>query len=77
MVRQYVFDNYIVPARQQQAETVNVRVGDVAKAVRMRGRIPQVYEALSRKKFTTQFGVNCVGRSGARNGKSTTFTFQI
>jgi hypothetical protein len=76
-VRRYVYEHYIVPARQQQVETATVRAGDVAKAMRMRGRMPHVCGAIGAAKLQKDFGVKLLQRSGPGNGSNTIFIFQV
>lgn len=76
-VRQYVFDTYVVPARQQHFERVTVRAGDVAKALRLRTRMPLVCEAIAALKFQEQFGIKLLERTGSAVGSNALFTFHI
>jgi hypothetical protein len=76
-VRQYTYDNYVIPARNSHRDTATVRAGDVAKAMRMRGRLPQVCGAIGTVKFQKQFGLRLIQRSGPANGSNTIFTFEV
>ena len=76
-VRQYVFDTYVAPARQQHFERVTVRAGDVAKALHMKTRMSFVCEVIGTMKFQEQFGIKLLQRTGARIGSNSLFTFQV
>ena len=77
VVRQYVFDTYVVPARQQGFERVTVRAGDIAKALRLRMRLPLVCEVMAALKFQEQFGIKLLERSGPAVGSNALFTFHV
>ena len=76
-IRQYVFEQYVVPSRKQQSEKVTVRAGDVAKAMHMKTQIPLVCGALQAQKFESQFGISLLERSGPKKGPNTLFTFRV
>ena len=76
-IREYVFEEYVVPSRKQQSERVTVRVGDVAKAMHMKTRVPLVCEALQGEKFKSQFGISLLERTGPKKGPNALFTFHI
>ena len=76
-VRQYVFDTYVVPARQQHLERVTVRAGDVAKALSLRTRMPLVCEAIAALKFQEQFGIQLLERIGSAVGSNALFIFRV
>ena len=76
-VRQYVFDTYVVPARQQHFESVTVRAGDVAKALSLRTRMPLVCEAICSLKFQEQFGIKLLERTGSAVGGNALFIFHV
>ena len=76
-IRQYVFDQYVVPSREQQSEKVTVRAGDVAKAMHMKTQIPLVCGALQAEKFQSQFGISLLARTGPKKGPNTLFTFHV
>ena len=76
-VRQYVFDTYVVPARQQHFEIVTVRAGDVAKALSLQTRMPLVCEAIAAFKLQEQFGIKLLERTGSAVGSNALFTFHV
>jgi hypothetical protein len=76
-IRAYVLRKYIVPARKNYATRVTVRAGDVAKALRLQGRMPNVCGALGTAKFQTGAGLKLIQRDGPGQGANATFTFAI
>jgi hypothetical protein len=76
-IRAYVLRNYIVPARKSYATRVTVRAGDVAKALKLQSRMPNVCGALGTTKFQTAAGLKLIQRDGPGQGANATFTFAI
>jgi hypothetical protein len=77
-VRDYVYRNYIVPARAIQAGSVTVTAGDVHQALKFdRRRMPLVCAALNAAKFERQYGIRLLQRSGSGHGPTATFTFSV
>lgn len=79
-VRQFVHEQYIVPARRKGAKTVTVLAGEVHKALKWDPRrIPQVCSALSTRKFLHSAHLELVSRQGPPSGQSPTvkFTYKI
>lgn len=76
-IRQYVYLHYILPSRLQREHSVSVRAGDVAKALRLRGRVILVCQAMRTMKLEKQFGVKLSGRSGSATAANATFTFDL
>lgn len=72
IVRHYVREHYVNPARREGRRTFRVVVGDVHKAVGLTNRVPLVCNALSSKKFLQENSLRLVGRSGPPSGQSTT-----
>jgi 5-methylcytosine-specific restriction enzyme B len=76
-IRRYVFETYVVPTRKQQSEKVTVRVGDVAKALHQKMRMPLVCDVIGGEKFQQQFGITLLERTGPKRGPNTCFTFRV
>ncbi len=68
-VRDYVYRNYIVPARENKTASVTVTAGDVHQALNC--------AALNTAKFERQYGVRLLQRSGSGHGPTATFTFSV
>lgn len=79
IVRHYVREHYVNPARREGRRTFRVVVGDVHKAVGLTNRVPLVCNALSSKKFLQENSLRLVGRSGPPSGQSTTviLTYEV
>jgi len=77
-VRDYVYRNYIVPARESKTALVTVTAGDVHRALKFDSRrMPLVCAALDTAKFERQYGVRLLQRSGSGHGPTATFTFSV
>jgi len=76
-VRSYVLDNYILPTRRRGQRTVQVRAGDVHKALKFSQRSALVFGALGSLKFQDECKVTLLTREGPGVGMSTTFTFEV
>jgi hypothetical protein len=78
-VRDYVYRNYIVPARAIKAASITVIARDVYRALHFknRNRMGLVCDALAGMKFQTQHGIRLLQRSGRKHGANATFTFSI
>ena len=77
-VRDYVYLNYIVPARESKTASVTVTAGDVHQALKFASRrMPLVCAALNTAKFERQYGIRLLQRSGSGHGPTATFTFSL
>ncbi len=76
-IREYAFKHYVVPARQSGQATVQIRAGEVHKAMGLSARLPAVCSALGTNKFQQDYGLTLVSRTGPSNGSTTLFTFNI
>ena len=77
-VRDYVYHNYIVPARENKTASVTVTAGDVHQALKFDSRrMSLVCAALNTAKFERQYGVRLLQRSGSGHGPTATFTFSV
>jgi hypothetical protein len=78
-VRDYVYRNYVVPARAIKAASIMVTARDVYRALHFknRNRMSLVCDALGAVKFQTQHGIRLLQRSGRKHGANATFTFSI
>ena len=77
-VRDYVYRNYIVPARENKTASVTVTAGDVHQALKFDSRrMSLVCAALNTAKFERQYGVRLLQRSGSGHGPTATFTFSV
>ncbi len=76
-VREHAVTTYIDPARRRGDKTVQIRAGDVHKALGFHQRSALVCGALGSLKFQEEAGVKLVSRHGPGVGMSTLFTFEV
>jgi hypothetical protein len=78
-VMQYVRRSYIEPAAKGGQKVIQVRAGDVHKALRWTNRVPSVCQALTSKRFLDQNELVLVDKQGPPSGLSTTavFTYRL
>jgi len=76
-IRQFAGDRYIVPARKEGGDLVEIRAGDVHKAMNLNNRMPAVCGALDTKLFRDFFNVELVSRKGPHQGANALFEFKI
>lgn len=75
-VRDFVIDNYVEPARAEGQKEVQVRAGDIDKALGYRyRRLPLICAALRSKRLLTAARVKLRCEIGPPSGASTTTTF--
>ena len=79
IVRRYVRDHYVSPARRAGRRTFRVVVGEVHTALGLRNRVPLVCNALSSRKFLQENSLRMLERTGPPSGQSTTvvLTYEI
>jgi hypothetical protein len=79
LVRRYIRERYIRPAKREGRSTFRVRVGEVHKALGFSNRVPLVCNALSSRKFQQENSIRLVKRTGPPSGQSTTveFTYEL
>src|SRR5437667_12147605 len=78
-VREYVFNNYVLPARQRGQKHVDAVAGEVANAMKLteRNSMGLVCDALTTLKFQNEHGIALVKRAGSGHGANTVFTFSL
>ena len=75
-IRQFAGSKYIKPL-WKNGGTVQIRAGDVHKAMNLNNRMPAVCGALDTKLFREFFNVDLVSRTGPHQGANALFTFKI
>ena len=75
LVREYVRETYLRPARRRGEKRVSIHVGTVHKVLALSNRVPLVCAALRSKKFLEENALNLIGKTGPPSGQSTTVTF--
>lgn len=76
-IRQFVYTNYIVPARQRHQLTVTIRAGDVHADMNLSSRMPAVCGAIGTRIFEQQYRVHLIKRQGPSQGANVYFTFSV
>jgi phosphoribosyl-dephospho-CoA transferase len=76
-VRQYAYQNYILPARQKKLLTVTFSAGPIHKALKLQRLMPCVCDALDTALFERQYNIKKVGRTTPKHGPTATWTFSI
>lgn len=74
-IRNHARDTYVMPARQRKAKELSIRVGDVVRELRLKGRVPAVCSALKTREFLESNGLRLVHTSGPESGQSTTVVY--
>jgi len=75
-IRQFAGDKYIKPLRKNGG-TVQIRAGDVHKAMNLNNRMPAVCGALDTKMFREFFNVDLISREGPHQGANALFKFKV
>jgi len=76
-IRQFAGDAYIKPLRKTGGGSVNIRAGDVHKAMNLNRPMRAVCDALDAKLFREFFDVELVSRTGPHQSTDTLFTLKV
>ena len=78
-IRQYAWQNYIQPAIQRGERKVQIRAGDVHKAMKLHRQHPNVCQALGSRIFLKGNNLILETTDGPQSGQSPTmvFTYQL
>lgn len=77
LIRKFVWEQLILPARSDGLETVEIRAGDVHAALGLSNRMPAICSALRSSKFEELAGVVTVSILGPRVGANVYFRFAL
>ena len=79
LVRRYVRDHYVRPAKRAGRSTFRVVAGEVHRALGLKNRVPLVCNALSSRKFLEENSLRLLDRTGPPSGQSTTvaLTYEV
>lgn len=79
LVRRYVHDHYVRPAKRNGRNRFRVVVGEIHKALGLKNRVPLVCNALSSRKFLEENSLRIIERTGPPSGQSTTvaLTYEV
>jgi len=76
-IREFVIANYIEPAREQGQSSVTVRAGDVAVALQLTNKLPNVCQAITRSKMRKLANVVVSSITGPNPGANCYIEFLI
>jgi 5-methylcytosine-specific restriction protein B len=76
-IREFVYKEYIEPARKQSKKIIAIRAGDVHDKMGFSNRMPAVCGALGTNKFENKYHVKCIKKEGPSNGANALFTYDI
>jgi hypothetical protein len=76
-VREYVYENYVKPARDSGQDTVTIKSGDVHDEMGLGNKIPSVCGALDTKKFQKKYELELEEKKGPTCGVNVYYTFKI
>jgi hypothetical protein len=76
-IRQFVHDNYIVPARRDGDAEITLRAGDIHRDMGLTNALPAVCSAIGSNRFAQASNVTPAGRTGPANGSNAYFRFTL
>jgi hypothetical protein len=76
VIRWFVEEQYVIPARANKTAQFTVRAGDVHAAMRLSSRMPAVCSVLESARFLRKNGLKLVERRGPRQGANVYFTYE-
>lgn len=76
-IREFVYREYIEPARKKGLTEVTIRAGDVHDRMGLVDRMPAVIGAIGTKIFERDYQVKGVRREGVANGPNVFFTILL
>jgi hypothetical protein len=76
-IRQFVLDNYIIPARLRNERNVTIRAGDIHSDMNLHWRYPNVCQVLRGNIFLTMANLEKISETGPKFGGNTYFTYNL
>ncbi|HEY3939500.1 MAG TPA: Swt1 family HEPN domain-containing protein [Bryobacteraceae bacterium] len=76
-IRQFAFEQYVCPARQDGRREVTIRAGDVHRQMGLTSAMPAVCSAIGGKQFAELAKATLVNRTGPTNGANVYFQFKL
>lgn len=76
-IRDFVYHQYILPARRRGESYTSVRSGDVHMEMRLSNAMPNICSALEAAKFSEMADVQLLGRKGPYRGANVLFEFGL
>lgn len=77
LIRSYVVEHYVAPARVAGCRKVRVRLGDVRQGMKLSNPLQSVRSALGAKLFQCEAGVELLAPLHPTTGADTCFEFRI
>ena len=76
-IRRYVLAHHVAPARAAANAELTVRAGDVARAMKLQGRVPNICSVLGSRIFLDMAGLRLLDRIGPRQSTTTSFRYSL
>ncbi|WP_292531565.1 DUF6884 domain-containing protein [Mesorhizobium sp.] len=76
-IRNFVIEAYLEPSRKRGLDQIELRAGDIHRAMELKNAMPAVCSAIGSTKFEVQAGVKTIARTGPSNGSNARFRFSI
>lgn len=76
-IRNYVTENFVLPARARGDRMLTIRAGDVHSGLGLKHRVPSVCSVLGAHKFQENNQMSLIEREGPQNGSVTKFVFDL
>ncbi len=76
-IRRYVLAHHVAPARATADAELTIRAGEVARAMKLQGRIPNICSVLGSRIFLDMAGLRLLDRIGPRQSTTTSFRYAL
>lgn len=80
-IRQYLFENYIQPAKAQITKELTIEAAEVHERLKLKSRIPLVCEVLRSQKFQDAYNIRLVREirlpSVQKDSSTNKFVFEL
>lgn len=77
LIRRFVLDHYVAPAKAQGQSEITVRAGDIHRRMGLSNAMPAVCSAIGGRKFSELAHVSLRDRTGPENGANVYFSFNL
>ena len=76
-IREFIINNIIKPVKERGEKEIVIRAGDIAKAMRLENRIPNICQVLRGKKLQEEARIKLIEERGPKQSTTTIFVFHI
>ena len=76
-IRRYVLAHHVAPARAAADAELTIRAGEVARAMKLQRRIPNICSVLGSRIFLDMAGLRLLDRIGPRQSTTTSFRYAL